>query len=67
MAVLVPVLALLLVFGVYPKILTDRIDPSTKAVIVRVDPQGQTTDVGLVPTPAGGNGLSAAGDGGTTP
>jgi NADH-quinone oxidoreductase subunit M len=66
-AVLVPVLALLLVFGVYPKILTDRIDPSTKAVIVRVDPQGQTTDVGLVPTPPGGNGLSAAGDGGTTP
>ena len=26
-AIIVPVLALLLVFGVYPKILTDRIDP----------------------------------------
>ena len=66
-AVLVPILALLLVFGVYPKMLTDRIDPSTKAVIARVDPQGQPTDVGLVPTPAGGSGFSAAGDGGTTP
>ena len=30
-AVLAPVLALLLVFGVYPKILTDRIDPTTEA------------------------------------
>jgi hypothetical protein len=39
---------LLLVFGVYPKILTDRIDPSTEAVIAHVDPQGQTTDVGNV-------------------
>ena len=47
-AVLAPVLALLLVFGVYPKILTDRIDPSTEAVIAHVDPQGQTTDVGDV-------------------
>ncbi len=45
-AVLVPVLALLLVFGVYPKVLTDRIDPSTDAVIAHVDPQGQVTDVG---------------------
>jgi NADH-quinone oxidoreductase subunit M len=44
--VLVPVLALLLVFGIYPKVLTDRIDPSTRDVIVRVDPQGQVTDVG---------------------
>jgi NADH-quinone oxidoreductase subunit M len=44
--VLVPVLALLLVFGVYPKLLTDRIDPSTKAVIVHVDP-AHTTDIGL--------------------
>ena len=47
-AVLAPVLALLLVFGVYPKILTDRIDPSTEAVIAHVDPQDQTTDVGNV-------------------
>ena len=39
---LAPVLALLLVFGVYPKILTDRIDPSTQAVDRHVDPQGQT-------------------------
>ncbi len=47
-AVLVPILSLLLVFGVYPKILTDRIDPSAKAVVVHVDPQGQPTQVGLV-------------------
>ncbi|MGZ5292688.1 MAG: NADH-quinone oxidoreductase subunit M [Actinomycetota bacterium] len=44
--VLAPVLALLLVFGVYPKLLTDKIDPATTAVIQHVDPQGQTTDVG---------------------
>ena len=31
--VLAPVLALLLVFGVYPKLLTDTIDPATTAVI----------------------------------
>ena len=44
--VLAPVLALLLVFGVAPKLLTDRIDPATEAVIARVDPPGQRTDVG---------------------
>jgi len=37
-AVLAPVLALLLVFGVYPKLLTDRIDPTTIAVVEHVDP-----------------------------
>jgi NADH-quinone oxidoreductase subunit M len=45
--VLAPVLALLLVFGVAPSLLTDRIDPATETVIARVDPSGQTTDVGL--------------------
>ncbi len=60
-AVLVPVLTLLLVFGVYPKILTDRITPSTKAVVARVDPQGQHQDVGLVPTLFGDAGQTAAG------
>lgn len=45
-AVLAPVLALLLVFGVYPKLLTDRIDPSTKAVVAHVAPAGQVTDLG---------------------
>ena len=45
--VLAPVLALLLVFGVAPKLLTDRIDPAAKAVIARVAPDPQhTTDVG---------------------
>jgi NADH-quinone oxidoreductase subunit M len=44
--VLAPVLALLLVFGVAPSLLTDRIDPTTKAVIEHVDPAHQTTDVG---------------------
>nr|MDP9327641.1 NADH-quinone oxidoreductase subunit M [Actinomycetota bacterium] len=37
-AVLAPILALLLVFGVYPRILTDRIDPTTQAVVQHVDP-----------------------------
>ena len=37
-AVLAPVLALLLVFGVYPKVLTDRIEPTTEAVVRRVEP-----------------------------
>jgi NADH-quinone oxidoreductase subunit M len=37
-AVLAPILALLLVFGVYPKILTDRIDPTTTAIVQHVDP-----------------------------
>jgi NADH-quinone oxidoreductase subunit M len=43
--VLAPVLALLLVFGVAPSLLTDRIDPATEAVIARVDPSHRT-DVG---------------------
>jgi len=41
--VLAPVLALLLVFGVYPKLLTSAIDPSTKQVIEHVAPDHQTT------------------------
>jgi NADH-quinone oxidoreductase subunit M len=44
--VLAPVLALLLVFGVYPKLLTDRIDPTTQAVVQHVAPAGRLTDVG---------------------
>ena len=36
--VLAPVLALLLVFGVYPKLLTDTIDPATTAVIAARGP-----------------------------
>ena len=36
-----------LLFGVAPKLLTDRIDPTTEAVIARVSPDPQrTTDVG---------------------
>src|SRR5918994_167607 len=45
--VLAPVLALLLVFGLVPKLLTDRIDPATEAVIARVAPDEQLTDVGV--------------------
>ncbi|HEX6844813.1 MAG TPA: NADH-quinone oxidoreductase subunit M [Actinomycetota bacterium] len=47
-AVLAPVLALLLVFGVAPTLLTEAIDPSVEAVITHVDPQQATTDVGDV-------------------
>ena len=43
-AVLAPILALLLVFGVYPRILTDRIDPTTQAVVQHVQPD-HTIDV----------------------
>jgi len=46
--VLVPVLALLLVLGVYPKLVTETIDPVTEAVVARVAPAGQVTDVGDV-------------------
>jgi hypothetical protein len=57
--VLAPVLALLLVFGVAPTLLTDRIDPATEAVIARVDPDLTAVDLGSlavvgergVPTP----------------
>jgi NADH-quinone oxidoreductase subunit M len=45
--VLAPVLALLLVFGVYPRLLTDRIDPTTQAVVQHVAPSGEISDVGL--------------------
>ena len=46
-AVLAPVLALLLVFGVAPRLLTRSIDPATEAVIAHVAP-GHLTDVGTV-------------------
>jgi NADH-quinone oxidoreductase subunit M len=45
--VLAPILSLLLVFGVYPKLLTDRIDPTTNVLIAHVDPS-HPTDVGAV-------------------
>jgi NADH-quinone oxidoreductase subunit M len=54
--VLAPVLALLLVFGVAPSLLTRSIDPSVKAVIERVDPQQATTDVGDVQLAEGADG-----------
>jgi NADH-quinone oxidoreductase subunit M len=44
--VLAPVLALLLVFGVAPSLLTDRIDPASQAVIARVEPEQRIIDVG---------------------
>ncbi len=47
-AVLVPVLTLLLVFGVRPSLLTDAIDPASAAVVEHVDPQGQPVDLGAV-------------------
>jgi NADH-quinone oxidoreductase subunit M len=56
--VIVPVLALLLVFGVYPKLLTTSIDPTTKQVVEQVSPDHATT---VIPT----NTVSAqAGSGG---
>ena len=46
--VIVPVLALLLVFGVYPKLMTDTIDPATTQVIDHVAPDHATTVVPAV-------------------
>ena len=40
--VLAPVLALLVVFGVAPRLVTDRIEPAADAVIARVDPAHRT-------------------------
>ena len=70
--VLAPVLALLLFFGVYPKILTDRIDPTTAAVVERVAPQGRVTDLGSVAlaitvSEAGGAAGDDPGDEGASP
>ncbi len=42
-ALLAPVLALLLAFGVYPKALTTAIDPATKQVVERVAPDHATS------------------------
>ena len=43
--VIAPVLALLLVFGVYPKLMTTSIDPATKQVVEQVSPDHATTVV----------------------
>jgi len=45
-AVLAPVLALLLVFGVAPSLMTSSIDPAAQRVIEHVAPTQSTTDVG---------------------
>jgi NADH-quinone oxidoreductase subunit M len=44
--VLAPVLALLLVFGVFPSVVTDAIDPAARRVIDRVQPVDQPVDLG---------------------
>ncbi|TMK35274.1 MAG: NADH-quinone oxidoreductase subunit M [Actinobacteria bacterium] len=51
-AVLAPVLALLLVFGVYPKLLTRSIDPATCAAIERVRSSQTCADIGSAAVPA---------------
>jgi len=55
-AVLAPVLALLLVFGVYPSLLTRSIDPATCATIEQVRASQTCADVGgpIVPAAAAG-------------
>jgi NADH-quinone oxidoreductase subunit M len=55
-AVLAPVLALLLVLGVYPKLVTRTVDPATQAVIDRVAPTQVTTDIGAVHLAEAGGG-----------
>jgi len=50
--VLAPVLALILAFGIYPKVLTDRIDPTVTRIVSQVDPQYPTFAPPLVPMSA---------------
>jgi len=59
--VLAPVLALLLVFGVFPRILTSAIDPATKRVIEHVAPNQPTS---VVPPPGADQAAAQAGEGG---
>ena len=54
--VIVPVLALLLVFGVYPKLMTDSIDPATTQVVEHVSPDHATTVVPAVQAAAAAGG-----------
>jgi NADH-quinone oxidoreductase subunit M len=49
--VLAPVLALLLVLGVYPSLVTRDVDPATERVIAHVAPVQRTVDVGDVELP----------------
>jgi NADH-quinone oxidoreductase subunit M len=49
--VLVPVLALLLVLGVAPSLVTRDVDPATERVIAHVAPVQDTTDIGDVELP----------------
>ena len=67
-AVLAPVLALLLVLGVYPTVATRSIDPTSKAVVEQVAPAGRITDVGTIEAQvvAAGHGSSAAAIGGAS-
>jgi NADH-quinone oxidoreductase subunit M len=58
-AVLAPVLALLLVFGVYPKVLTDRIEPATQAVVRHVAPD-HPDDATIDPSRVGVSGVTEA-------
>jgi NADH-quinone oxidoreductase subunit M len=64
--VIAPLLALLLVLGVYPSLVTQSVDPATQRVITRVQPTQRTTDVGdalVATTAAEGEGPSEpAGD-----
>ena len=65
--VLAPVLALLLVLGVYPGLVTQSVDPATQMVIARVRPTDQPTDVGdVLPATLAADRLNAA-NGGAEP
>ena len=44
--VLAPVLALLLVLGVYPRLVTQAVDPFSQAVVAHVAAQGRPVDIG---------------------
>jgi len=41
-AVIVPVMAAILVIGVFPRLLLDRIDPTTTSIVTRVECTGRS-------------------------
>ena len=58
-AILAPILGLILVFGVAPRLLTDKIQPTTNAVVARVDPaHAQDAAPALAPAAAPANGTA---------
>ncbi len=52
--ILAPVMALILLFGVYPKVLLDRINPTTTQVIQQVQQGAEAEDAAAATAEGGG-------------